>query len=119
MANEAQLRAFALLLPKVVEKPHFQRTSFRVDAPKGKIFVTMPVSGDTANLMLGPEEQSMLCAAEPAIFAPVPNKWGEQGATIMTLAACDEAALHSALTMAWKRAAPSKLHDQLEHIEKS
>jgi hypothetical protein len=33
----AQIRKHALALPGVIEKPHFDRTSFRV---KGKIFVT-------------------------------------------------------------------------------
>lgn len=109
MVSADGLRTAALLLPKVVEKPHFERASFRVDAPKGKIFVTLPPDDATANLMLGPEEQALLCAAEPTIFSPVPNKWGEKGATVMTLAVCDEVTLRSALQMAWKRAAPDKL----------
>jgi len=114
MATLADLRIAALALPQVIEKPHFERASFRVDTPKGKIFVTAPADGESANLMLGVEEQSILCAAEPSIFAPVPNKWGEKGATVMTLEKCDETTLNSALIMAWKIAAPAKLHALLE-----
>jgi len=110
MANQNDLRTIALSLPHAAEKPHFDRISFRVDASKGKIFATIPVDGATANLMLGPEEQALLCGAEPEIFAPVPNKWGEKGATVISLAPCDEVTLRSALQMAWRRAAPAKLH---------
>ncbi len=106
MSSANDLRRFALSLPDAAERPHFDRASFRVDAPKGKIFATMPADGATANLMLSRDEQDMLCAAEPSIFAPVPNKWGEKGATIMTLAKADAATLQSALTMAWRRAHP-------------
>lgn len=109
MASLDGFRAFALSLPKVVEKPHFDRTSFRVDAPKGKIFATMPANGESANLMLSRDEQDMLCAAEPALFTPVPNKWGEKGATVFHFPKADSATLHSALTLAWKRAAPERL----------
>jgi len=113
MANLDALRAFALSLPKAIEKPHFDRASFRVDAPKGKIFATVPASGDTANLMLSRDEQDMLCAAEPALFTPVPNKWGENGATVFHFTGADDATLKSALTLAWKRAAPEKLWAEL------
>jgi hypothetical protein len=109
MATGSDLRAFALALPKALEKPHFDRTAFRVDMPKGKIFVTMGADETEANLMLSRDEQDMLCAAEPDIFAPLPNKWGEKGATSMILAKTDDATLRSALTMAWCRAAPEKL----------
>lgn len=109
MTTGSDLRAFALSLPKALEKPHFERAAFRVDAPKGKIFVTMGENEEEANLMLSRGEQDMLCAAEPEIFYPVPNKWGERGATVIRLAKADAATLRSALTMAWRRAAPEKL----------
>jgi hypothetical protein len=114
MVTQNDLRTIALSLPRAAEKPHFDRASFRVDAPKGKIFATMPADGATANLMLGPEEQALLCGAEPKIFAPVPNRWGEKGATVIALAPCDEVTLRSALQMAWRCAAPAKLHALLD-----
>lgn len=102
-------KQIALSFPKAMEKPHFDRTGFRVDAPKGKMFATLLSDGSSANLMLSREEQDMLCAAEPSMFFPVPNKWGENGATTLTLAAADETTTRSALQMAWNRAAPAKL----------
>lgn len=109
MATGDDLRSIALNLPKAVEKPHFDRTSFRVDVPKGKIFATMPNDAETANLKLTAEQQEMLCQAEPGLFAPVPGKWGESGWTVMQLGDIDSVTLESALTMAWKSAAPEKL----------
>ncbi|MEM9937989.1 MAG: MmcQ/YjbR family DNA-binding protein [Pseudomonadota bacterium] len=109
MVTVEQFKAIALAFPKAQEKPHFDRIGFRVDAPKGKMFATLLADGSSANLMLSREEQDLLCAAEPTIFTPVPNKWGEKGATTITLAAADEVTAKSALQMAWTRAAPDKL----------
>lgn len=109
MATGEDLRSVALNLPKAAEKPHFDRTSFRVDVSKGRIFATMPDNADTANLKLTPEQQDMLCQAEPSLFSPVPGKWGESGWTVMQLGDVDAVTLESALTMAWKSAAPEKL----------
>lgn len=107
------LRAEALGLPQAIERPHVDWASFRVDAPKGKIFCTLPPHHEFSNVFLSVEEQQMLCAAEPGIFYPVPNKWGEKGATSIRLSACDRITLRSALTLSWRRAAPVKLHGLL------
>lgn len=109
MATGDDFRAIALSLPGVIEKPHFDRTSFRVDGRGGKTLATMLADGSSANLVLTPEEQDMLCTAEPSLFAPVPNKWGEKGWTTLTLAYADQATLQSASRMAWRHAAPEKL----------
>lgn len=103
------LRRLALAFPGALEKPHFDRAGFRVEGRGGRMFATLPADGESANLMLGREEQALLVEAEPEIFHPVPNKWGENGATTVVLARTDEATLRSALTMAWRRAAPKKL----------
>ncbi|MFN7055755.1 MmcQ/YjbR family DNA-binding protein [Hyphomonas sp.] len=113
MITASALRAEALALPRAIERPHFDWASFRVDAPRGKIFATLPPHHEFSNVFLAPEEQRMLCEAEPAIFFPVPNKWGEKGATSIRLAACDLATLRSALVMSWRHAAPAKLHGEL------
>ena len=114
MVTGEDLRQLAMSLPHVIEKPHFERTSFRVSAPRGKIFATMLEAQGSANMMLSPEEQQMLCAAEPDMFSPVPNKWGEKGSTTIDLHQTDKVTLKSALHMAWRRAAPEKLWPLLE-----
>ena len=114
MITPANLRKTALALPRALERPHFDWESFRVDVPKGKIFCTLPPHHEFSNVFLTPEEQRMLCEAEPDIFFPVPNKWGEKGATSIRLKACDATTLRSALVMSWRHAAPAKLHAELK-----
>jgi hypothetical protein len=114
MITPAKLRAAALALPRSLERPHFDWASFRVDAPKGKIFCTLPPHHEFSNVFLTPEEQRMLCEAEPVIFFPVPNKWGEKGATSIRLKVCDAVTLKSALVMSWRHAAPAKIHGELK-----
>lgn len=114
MISVSKLRTSALALPRAVEKPHFDWASFRVDVPKGKIFCTLPPHHEFSNVFLTPDEQRMICEAEPGIFFPVPNKWGEKGATSIRLQACDAATLRSALVMSWRHAAPARLHSELK-----
>ena len=109
-----EFRELALSLPLAIEKPHFDRASFRVDAPRGKTIATLLEANATANVFLSVEEQEMLIGAEPSIFSKVPNKWGDKGATTIQLSAADQQTALSALIMSWKHAAPAKLHDQLE-----
>lgn len=113
MITPAKLRAAALALPRALERPHFDWASFRVDAPKGKIFCTLPPHHAFSNVFLTVEEQALVCESEPAIFFPVPNKWGEKGATSIRLKDCDAVTLRSALVMSWRHAAPLKLHAEL------
>ncbi len=113
MLTVAEFRALALSLPKSVEKPHFNRASFRVDAPRGKTIATLLEKDETANVFLTPEEQEMLIASEPSVFSKVPNKWGDNGATTIALSAVDETTALSALRMSWRHAAPGKLHELL------
>jgi len=107
-------RTLALSLPMAMEKPHFDRASFRVDAPHGKTIATLLESEATANVFLSVEEQDMLIAAEPSIFSKVPNKWGDKGATTITLEKVNETTALSALKMSWRHAAPAKHQDLLE-----
>lgn len=109
-----EFRTMALSLPHAIEKPHFDRASFRVDAPRGKTIATLLEAKATANVFLSVEEQEMLIGAEPQVFSKVPNKWGDKGATTIALAAVDETTALSALKMSWRHAAPPKIRDQLE-----
>ncbi|MEM7459823.1 MAG: MmcQ/YjbR family DNA-binding protein [Pseudomonadota bacterium] len=109
-----EFRAMALSLPQAIEKPHFDRASFRVDAPRGKTIATLLEADASANVFLTVEEQEMLIGAEPGIFSKVPNKWGDKGATTIALAAVDATTALSALKMSWRHAAPPKLQDALD-----
>ena len=63
---------------------------------------------------LTPEQQSVLVAAEPEMFRPVPGGWGRRGSTNVRLAAVDRTTLLGALTHAWRNVAPKSLLKELE-----
>ena len=100
MATAEDMERIALSLPGTEARPHFDRTAFRVK----RQYATLAPDRLTANLMYTPEEQQFKCMMHPEAFHPVPNKWGEKGATTVILAAVDEAELQAALEIAWKRA---------------
>ena len=104
-----EFRALALSLPYAIDKPHFDRASFRVDAPRGKTIATLLEANATANVFLSVEEQEMLISAEPTVFSKVPNKWGDKGATTIQLTNADETTALSALKMSWTHASPPKV----------
>ena len=107
-----EFRALALSLPRAIEKPHFDRASFRVDAPRGKTIATLLERDETANVFLSVEEQDLLIQADPTVFSKVPNKWGDKGATTIELGDADRLTVLSALKMSWHHAAPPKLHPE-------
>jgi YjbR len=102
MATARDLRRIAMSLDGTVEAPHFDRVAFKV----ARIYATLAADELTANLMLAPDEQQLKCTVAPDAFAPVPNKWGQRGATTVTLARVSVDELHDALAMAWRRALP-------------
>ncbi len=82
MATATELRRIALALPGTLEAPHFDRAAFKV----ARIYVTLSPDKRTANIKLTPDEQQLKCTVAGDAFAPVPNAWGKQGWTTVTLA---------------------------------
>jgi hypothetical protein len=96
-------RLIALSLPDVIEGSHQGHADFRVG---NRIFATLGYPDDEWGMVkLTPEQQSVVVAAEPEIFRPVPGGWGKGGSTNVRLAKVDVTTLQSALTMAWKNLA--------------
>jgi hypothetical protein len=104
MSTSADLRRLALSLEGTIEAPHFDRTAFRAK----RIYVTVAPDGKTANFMFTPEQQEFKCMMAPEAFAPVPNAWGQRGATTATLSRLSLAELEDALRTAWNRAGSKK-----------
>lgn len=104
MATSRDVRRIALSLDGTIEAPHFDRAAFKVK----RIYATLPADGKTANLKLRPDEQEFKCMLAPEVFAPVPNAWGKQGWTTITLGKATVADLRAALEMAWAHAVPTK-----------
>jgi hypothetical protein len=101
-----ELKNVALQLPEVIEAPHFDKTSFRVN---NKIFLTYDAHTHTANIKLSPIQQSVYCEIDEKVIYPVPNKWGQQGWTILNLSLINERLLKEAIQTAYCEIAPKKL----------
>jgi hypothetical protein len=108
--NYDDLQRLALLLPEAEEKSHFEKPDFRV---RDKIFASLK-SERFAVLKLKPEEQATVLASGQDVFSAAPGSWGKQGWTEVFLPDVEEAALKSALRLAWKNVAPKLLYKQLD-----
>jgi YjbR len=102
----AAFRKLALTLDGASESAHGGHPDFRAG---GKVFATMGYPDkDWAMVKLTPDQQEMLCAAEPAMFQPVKGGWGLRGATNLKLAAADQRTAKSALAMALRNVTEKK-----------
>jgi YjbR len=90
----------ALSFQGVETTPHFNRTGFKVTGKR--MFATYLADNNTANVFLTPAEQRIFCEIDPAAIYPVPNKWGEKGATTFELNAVAKDILQEALYTAYK-----------------
>jgi hypothetical protein len=100
-------RRIALSMPQAAEAAHMGHPDFRV---AGKVFATLGwPDGAWAMVRLTTDQQAMLVTAMPRMFQPVSGGWGRRGSTNVRLAEADEAALESALSMAWRNIAPKAL----------
>ena len=97
-SSAAILRDLALSLDGTLEVAHFDRRAFKVRT----IFATIPPDGATANLRFTPDDQAHWCGLLPAALSPVPNKWGQQGWTTVTLADIAPEDLAAVLRRAWE-----------------
>jgi len=99
-------RKLALALDGASEGAHGGHPDFRAG---GKVFATMGYPDkDWAMVKLTPDQQEMLCAAEPAMFRPVKGGWGLRGATNLSVAEADAQTARSALAMALKNVTEKK-----------
>jgi hypothetical protein len=93
-------------LPEVTEAPHFEKISFRINK---KIFATLDVKNNTAAVKLSAIDQDVFSAFDSTVVYPVPNKWGKQGWTIISLQTVREDMLTDILKTAYIETAPKKL----------
>src|SRR2546423_3017965 len=93
-----EFREITLSFPETEERSHMNHPDFRV---RGKIFATLGPDETWGMAKLTPAQQQDFLRFEPE-FRPASGKWGDGGATIITLAEADEAAVRDALTAAWQ-----------------
>jgi YjbR len=90
----------ALSFPGTETTPHFNRTGFKVTGKR--MFATYLAGNNTANVFLTPAEQRVFCEIDGENIFPVPNKWGEKGATTFELNTVAKEVLQEALYSAYK-----------------
>src|SRR5687768_6650489 len=96
----------ALSLGDTEQKPHFERTGFAVTGKR--MFATYLPKDNTANIVLTPVEQSVICQVNPEYIFPVPNKWGLKGATTFVLDKVPRTLVREALVVAYEQVIRSK-----------
>ena len=103
----ADFRKIALGLPEAIEGEHMAHPDFRVG---GKIFASLGYPDQEHGMVVLPsEEQARLLRSHPKIFFPAKGAWGKQGSTCVLLEAIDKATLQSAIEIAWRKRAPTRL----------
>ncbi|CAG5005685.1 hypothetical protein DYBT9275_03629 [Dyadobacter sp. CECT 9275] len=106
MVDISIFRQIALSFPEATEEPHFEKTSFRI---KKKIFATYNDKENQACVKLSERDQDLFCLSDKLIIFPVPNKWGKQGWTLVSLDKVQENVFLELLTCAYCAVAPEKL----------
>ena len=89
----------ALSFPGTEQTPHFDRIGFKVTGKR--MFATYLAENNTANIFLTPEEQRVFCKMNAVNIYPVPNKWGEKGATTFVLRKLNKEIIMEALLSAY------------------
>lgn len=92
-------REMALEFPGTETVPHFERIGFKVT--KRRMFAIYLEADNTANIFLSPAEQKTFCKIDKKNIFPVPNKWGEKGATTFVIANLDPSIVREALSSAY------------------
>ncbi|HQW12426.1 MAG TPA: MmcQ/YjbR family DNA-binding protein [Saprospiraceae bacterium] len=100
MINAEEFKDMALAFPGTGQKPHFDRVGFHIIGKQ--MFATYLPTDNTANIFLTPEEQGIFCKMDSAHIFPVPNKWGEKGATTFVLDSVDRDFVNEALLSAYE-----------------
>ena len=83
MIDKNAFRAMALSFQHTEEVTHFERIGFKITGKR--MFSSYLEKDNTANIFLSPAEQELFCKMDSKNIYPVPNKWGEKGATTFEL----------------------------------
>ena len=98
-------REMALAMNGAVERSHMNHPDFRAN---GRIFASIMPGETKGTVNLEPEEQRVFLRQHPGTFTPAAGAWGRQGWTHVTFAGADEAAVRSALLLAWQNVVEKK-----------
>ncbi|WP_207435975.1 MmcQ/YjbR family DNA-binding protein [Sabulibacter ruber] len=99
MLTVASFAEMALSFPGTEQTAHFGRIGFRVVGRR--MFATYLPKDNTANVFLTPAEQAHFRQLDEANIYPVPNKWGQKGATTLVLSRITKEVVMEALLSAY------------------
>lgn len=106
MVSLQTARQLALSYEGAEEQPHFEKPSFRV---KKKIFLTLDEKNQLACIKLDEITQDIFCRIDQSTIYRVPNKWGLQGWTFITLKLIKKELFLEALKASYCHVAPKAL----------
>jgi len=72
------------------------------------MFASYFEENNTTNIFLTPKEQAVFCEMDAVNIYPVPNKWGQKGATTFELNKVSREVIMEALISAYKEVLKSK-----------
>jgi predicted DNA-binding protein (MmcQ/YjbR family) len=96
----------ALSFPGTEQTFHFERAGFKVSGKR--LFATYLQEDNTATIFLTPTEQAVFCQMDGQNIYPVPNKWGQKGATTFELKQVAKEVVMEALLSAYNEVVKSK-----------
>jgi hypothetical protein len=99
MIDQETFLKMALSFPHTEQVPHFDRIGFKIIGKR--MYATYLEKDNTANVFLTPAEQKLFCKMSKGSIYPVPNKWGEKGATTFDLDTVEKNILQEALLSAY------------------
>ena|SRR5258705_5539689 len=99
MITENLFIKIALSFPGTEQVPHFERMGFKVTGRR--MYATYLAEDHTANIFLLPAAQKAFCQMHDEGIYPVPNKWGEKGATTFDLQLVPKEIVMNALLAAY------------------
>jgi predicted DNA-binding protein (MmcQ/YjbR family) len=106
MIKEETFTEMALSFAGIEQTVHFERTGFKVIGKR--MFATYLQKDNTANIFLTPEEQAIFGQIDSENIYPVPNKWGEKGATTFELNQVAKELVMEALLSAYNEVVKSR-----------
>jgi len=106
MISSATFREMALSFAHTEQVRHFERIGFKIAGRR--MFATYLEANNTANIFLTPMEQKLFCEIDNVNIYPVPNKWGEKGATTFELNSVSRDIVMEALLSAYNDVLKSK-----------
>src|SRR5687768_812156 len=83
MIDFKTLQELALSFHNTEQVAHFEGIGFKVTGRR--MFASYWEKNNQANIFLTPAEQIIFCKMDRKNIHPVPNKWGEKGATTFEL----------------------------------